>query len=236
MPPATWRSALGARDPGRRPCARMPGHIPLWEKGLSIPVLVNLICSSTHSPKSHTDKAPKASGRRLVGLAPASPHPHPARSGSEARAWPCRAGQTPCTSCSGAGVREAALHQGQELRAAGRAEMHIMGALPFKGSQWFRLSPEGADPVLLGSGLWCCSGARSASPPHFQLPKARSWPPRGQSSVQGSPQGYAPSQGFRLTECPFWQMSAARRMDDSGASFPGPLHCKHPTTVLADQA
>ena len=90
--------------------------------------------------------------------------------------------------------------------------------------------------MLLGSGLWCCPGAQSASPPHFQLPKARSWSPRGQSSVKGGPQGYAPSQGVRLTECPFWQMSAARRMHDSGASFPGPLHGKHPTTVLADQA
>lgn len=29
MPPATWRSVLGARDPGRHPCTRVPGHIPL---------------------------------------------------------------------------------------------------------------------------------------------------------------------------------------------------------------
>lgn len=79
--------------------------------------------------------------------------------------------------------------------------------------------------------------ACSASPSRFQLPKAQSQPPGDQSLVKVSPQGYAPSRGVhQLTECPFQHMCAARRMDDSGVPFRGPLRGKHLAVVLVDQA
>lgn len=85
----------------------------LCKNGLSTPVLVNLTCFSTCSPKSYTDKAPKASGRRLGGPTPpfASPTLH--------RLWERGLGVGCegldghlCVSCSGGGVREAVFHQG----------------------------------------------------------------------------------------------------------------------------
>ena len=140
----------------------------------------------------------------------------------------------PCMPCSGRGVLEATLHQGRSSELLAELKCASWGTHPLKalnGPNWV--------PKELTQWCWALvlPRADSASPPRFQLPNAQSRPPRDQSLVKGSRQGYAPSRGLqRLTECPFQQVCAAWRVDNSGASFCGPLCGEHPTVVLADQA
>lgn len=181
-------------------------------------------------------------GQGSQGLREASWRPHPPFTSSPLRRlWERDPGVgcegldgRPCMPCSGGGVREATLHQGRSSELLAELKCASWGTHPLKalsGPDWV--------PKELTQRCWALVLPRvhSASPPRFQLPKAQSQPPRDQSLVKGSRQGYAPSRGLhRLTECPFQQVCAAWRMDGSGASFRGLLRGKHPTMVLADQA
>lgn len=64
--------------------------------------------------------------------------------------------------------------------AGGRAEMCLLGTSSFKGSQWPRLGPEGADTAVLGSGA-----AQSLLSIAFPLPAAQGSEPAPRGPVPG---------------------------------------------------
>lgn len=126
-----------------------------------------------------------------------SPHPPSTGSGSEAWVWGVR-GWTDTSACP---VQAEAFGKLCSTRAGagGRAEMCLLGTSSFKGSQWPRLGPEGADTAVLGSGA-----AQSLLSIAFPLPAAQGSEP--------APRGPVPGQGQSSGLCPLPGGPSTNRM------------------------